>query len=380
MFRFLFTSEAEEITCELCKRSSIFVSKALKVCGECIRTSPEAAQPYIEQAHQRSRARFGLPGEPPNDRNGVECKICVNSCKIPENERGFCGLRTNQNGRLQHIAGTSKKGILEWYYDPLPTNCVSNWVCPGGTGAGFPKFSYTNKKPEHGYKNLAVFYGACTFDCLFCQNWQYRKLSNSSSPTITSQELAEAVDDKTSCICYFGGDPTPQIMHAIKASQIAIDNNKNRILRICWESNGSMARKYLKTAAELSLTSGGCVKFDLKTMDENLNKALCGVTNKQTLANFEYLSDLSKERPAPPMLIASTLLVPGYVEEDEVKRIAEFISSLDPEIPYSLLAFHPQFEMEDLPVTSKKQALVCLNAAEGAGLKRVKLGNIHLLG
>ena len=62
------------------------------------------------------------------------------------------------------------------------------------------------------------------------------------------------------------------------------------------------------------------------------------------------------------------------------KRIAEFISSLDPEIPYSLLAFHPQFEMDDLPVTSKKQALACLEAAEGVGMKRVKIGNIHLLG
>jgi pyruvate-formate lyase-activating enzyme len=27
------------------------------------------------------------------------------------------------------------------------------------------------------------------------------------------------VDKKTTCICYFGGDPTPQILHAIKSSK-----------------------------------------------------------------------------------------------------------------------------------------------------------------
>ncbi len=379
MFRFLSSPEVEEVKCELCGSVSSLISKSLRICKDCIIKSPEKAEPYILQAHERSHARFGLPTTPPNDKNGVQCKICVNACEIQENELGFCGLRTNSNKKLKHLAGTPKKGILEWYYDHLPTNCVGNWACPGGTGCGFPKFSYTNKKPEYGYKNLAVFYGACTFDCIFCQNWHYRKLSTRLTPAMSAHELANKVDDKTSCICYFGGDPTPQIMHAIKTSQIAIEENKDRILRICWESNGSMSRSKLKKAAELSFNSGGCVKFDLKFWDNNLNIALCGTTNKQTLSNFEYLADFIKDRPEPPFLIASTLLIPGYVDENEVKNIAEFISSLDPEIPYSLLAFHPQFEMEDMPVTSRKLAFECLEATKNAGLKRVKVGNIHLL-
>jgi pyruvate-formate lyase-activating enzyme len=34
-----------------------------------------------------------------------------------------------------------------------------------------------------------------------------------------------------------------------------------------------------------------------------------------------------------------------------VAAIARFIASLDPNIPYSLLAFHPQFNMSHLPMT-----------------------------
>ncbi|MFC1944709.1 hypothetical protein ACFLX5_04395 [Chloroflexota bacterium] len=92
-------------------------------------------------------------------------------CRIPIDGRGYCGLRTNIGKRIEGASAT--KDNVSWYYDALPTNCVADWVCPGGTGAGYPQFSYS-QRAEIGYKNLAVFYQACSFDCLFCQNWHYR--------------------------------------------------------------------------------------------------------------------------------------------------------------------------------------------------------------
>jgi pyruvate formate lyase activating enzyme len=35
--------------------------------------------------------------------------------------------------------------------------------------------------------------------------------------------------------------------------------------------------------------------------------------------------------------------------------------------------------MDDLPTTSRDQADECLMAAKKAGLKRIKIGNVHLL-
>ena len=46
--------------------------------------------------------------------------------------------------------------------------------------------------------------------------------------------------------------------------------------------------------------------------------------------------------------------MPGYIDATQVGRIAEFIAGLDPSIPYALLAFHPAFEMNDLPTTSRR--------------------------
>ena len=140
-----------------------------------------------------------------------------------------------------------------------------------------------------------------------------------------------------------------------------------------------MHPKLLKKMAELSLKTGGCIKFDLKAWNSEVYLALCGVSNKRTLENFSLLSQLTTERPEPPLLVASSLLVPGYVDANEVSQIARFIASLNTKIPYSLLAFCPHFYMYDLPTTSKEQAYECRDVALAQGVKNVRIGNLHLL-
>jgi len=142
--------------------------------------------------------------------------------------------------------------------------------------------------------------------------------------------------------------------------------------------NGCANPLLMRRAAELSLQSGGIVKFDLKAFDENLSLALSGVSNRRAFENFEMIAEeLSLARDAP-VLTATTLLVPGYVDEAEVEAISEFIAGLSPEIPYSLLVFHPDFMMRDLPITPRSQAARCLQAANKR-LSRVYLGNKHML-
>ena len=92
---------------------------------------------------------------------------------------------------------------------------------------------------------------------------------------------------------------------------------------------------------ELSLKSGGCIKFDIKAWNDALHTALCGVSNHRTKENFERAARWSRKRQEVPLLIASSLLIPGYIDEEEVREISRWIASLNPEIPYALLAFHP---------------------------------------
>jgi pyruvate formate lyase activating enzyme len=279
------------------------------------------------------------------------------------------------------MGGTAEKGILQWYYDPLPTNCVAWWFCPGCTGAGYPKYA-RKLGAETGYANLAVFYGACSLDCLYCQNWQYRNLAATFNPLVSAESLAARVDNHVSCICYFGGDPSVQMPHALKTSQLALERSmdEKRILRICWETNGYWKKESALKAAELSYTSGGNIKFDLKTWDENLNISLCGVSNAPTLEEFKIIGEkYFKKRSELPLLTASTLLVPGYVDAEEIRGLASFIAEIDPRIPYTLLAFSPQYMMTDLPTTSQDLAYQC-HAVAKKHLENVRIGNTWLLG
>lgn len=347
--------------CSVCRRRSLLITAALGVCRDCIRISSDKAISITSALHGEARKAFDLPVSPPRAPEGVRCTLCVRECMIGEGERGYCGLRTARQGRLVHLAGTPQRGVLEWYRDPLPTNCVADWVCVGSRQAG--------------YHNLAVFYSSCTLDCLFCQNWHFRKTSPTAEDGVSAGELAEAANSRTFCVCFFGGDPASQMLHALRAA----DRLAEKGVVICWETAGTSNSRLLDRAVTLSLETGGCVKFDLKAGDEALHLALTGASNQRTLENFARAARRFSERPDPPLVIASTLLVPGYVDPHEVALIARFIASLNPNIPYALLAFAPHFYMQDLPRTSVGHAEAAEEAARAAGLTNVRIGNRHLL-
>lgn len=345
--------------CALCGRRSRLIPAALSICADCIRQRADQAWLPIGQAHAQIRREFELPPEVPRAPEGVECPLCVNACRLGEGEIGLCGLRTVHDGRLVHLAGTPQGALVSWYDDPLPTNCVADWVCRGSQ--------------QRGKVNLAVFYEACTFNCLFCQNWHFRL--KRPPGRVSAGQLAAQAHRRTFCVCYFGGDPTPQMPHALATSRLLAE----RGVTVCWETNGSMHPRFLDQAVSLSLQTGGCLKFDIKTFDENLHLALTGVSNRRTLENFRRAAAHIPERPDPPPVVASTLLVPGYVDAGEVGRIARFIAEIDPTIPYALLGFHPHFFLPDLPCTSVRHAEEAEAAARAAGLTRVRVGNRHLL-
>jgi len=161
---------------------------------------------------------------------------------------------------------------------------------------------------------------------------------------------------------------------------MALETRSDSPLRICFEWNGCGDPSLVRQAAELSLVSGGNIKFDLKCSTQELSIALSGIPNERAFRNFEMIAEeYYPEREGMPVLTAATLLVPGYVDPSEVAAIADFIAGLDPSIPYSLLVFHPSYQMADLPYTPLRQAVECYMAAQER-LERVHVGNLHILG
>ncbi|MEM2176124.1 MAG: radical SAM protein [Archaeoglobaceae archaeon] len=307
--------------CIICKNTS--PSKSLRICVKCAKS---------EKALEIAKNLHFYPQVPIKS-----CKLCANECK------NFA------------LCGKPKYGNLSYYEDPLPTNCCNAWFCKGSELRG---------------TNLAVFYYGCNFDCLFCQNWSHKNVNISF---VELEELLSVLSrERIKCICHFGGSPEPQMPFALRFSRKALEIRKD--LMICWEWNGSGNTSLALKAAELSSISGGTVKFDLKAWNEFLHILLTGRSNERAKKNFEKIAE-----KFPDVLSATTLLVPYYVDEEEVEKIAGFIASIDENIPYSLLVFHPDYRLRDLPVTPREQVFNCYKAAK-KHLKRVNIGNLHLLG
>ena len=326
--------------CELCGDETY--TEAIPICPRCAKT--EKALEYVPILHE------GVDKIHAENRS-AKCRLCSNECGF--DDVSLCGLKVVKEGKLKSLT-TSNVAILSSYEDPLPTNCCNAWFCEGSKLKG---------------TNLAVFYYGCNFDCLYCQNWSHRFISEKNAVTVEAM-VKRAMPERVKCICHFGGSPEPQLPFAIKFSEEVL---KLRDIMICWEWNGAGRTSLVLKAAKLSYESGGTIKFDLKAWNPYLHQILTGRSNEQTLRNFERIFDRY-----PEVLSATTLLVPYYIDEEEVEGIAKFLASLSDEIPYSLLIFHPDFRLSDMPVTPKSQVTRCYEVAKRY-LKNVHIGNKHLL-
>lgn len=340
------------IRCGLCGKNP--AARLIGLCSSCIRKSERDS--FI-RFHAPLRESCGLPAAPPRTDGGIRCRLCANECSLGNGDQGFCGLWANHAGTVRPVTppGTA---LAYAYLDPLPTNCCAAWFCPGSEEPGY---------------NLGVFFYGCNFNCLFCQNASHKMVR--TAPHLTEDDLVQrAREGSVRCICFFGGSPEPQLPFALRVARRAIRECGRRI-HICWEWNGAGNTGLVLPAARLSMETGGTVKFDLKALDQNLHRALCGTGNERTLDNFRRVADITQ---GTDTLTATTLLVPNYLDMEEVGAIARFIASIDDDIPYSLLVFFPDYMLTDLPVTPRVQVEECVAAARQY-LNRVHVGNMHLL-
>jgi pyruvate-formate lyase-activating enzyme len=75
------------------------------------------------------------------------------------------------------------------------------------------------------------------------------------------------------------------------------------------------------------------VAVGLKALDEKLHLDYTGQSNKTILENFKKIY-----RSGVPMM-AETVLIPGYIDYEEIEKIAKFIASIDKNIRYQIDAY-----------------------------------------
>jgi pyruvate formate lyase activating enzyme len=274
----------------------------------------------------------------------LRCYACGHRCLIKEGKRGICKVRYNEGGHLM-----------------VPTNYVAALQCDP-----------TEKKPFFhalpGSDTLTFGMLGCDLHCAYCQNF------------LTSQTLRDDAAGVAPNIV--SADRLVALAHAYGAAMVGTSYNEPLItaewavevfkkakpagFKTAFISNGNATPQVLDYIRPWT----DCYKIDLKSMDARNYRQLGGVVD-----NILETVKMVHERGFWEEIV--TLVIPGFNDsQDELRRAADFIASVSPDIPWHVTAFHQDYKMTENPNTTAEQLIRACEIGRAAGLRYIYAGNL----
>ena len=71
-----------------------------------------------------------------------------------------------------------------------------------------------------------------------------------------------------------------------------------------------------------------------------------------------------------------SLFIPGLVEAADLENIARVLNAVDRKIPFTILAFFPEYKMKDFASPNVTQMVEAYQRVKAVGLTNVRLGNV----
>jgi pyruvate formate lyase activating enzyme len=277
------------------------------------------------------------------DRGRVQCLACAHKCIVSEGKTGICGVRKNTHGKLMLLVYGK---IASLGVDPI------------------------EKKPlYHFYPGTCAFSVGtvgCNFKCDWCQNFdisqapkQTKIFGEEMSP---SEVVNEALKSGCKSIAYTYNDPAIFIEFVKDCAVIA----KKKGLKNILVTNGYFSIEsfdFIKDYIDAA-------NIDLKSFNGEAYLKFCG-------GKLSVVKDNIKKFHEKEIHIEiTTLIIPGINDSsEEFEKIAEFISSIDRNIPWHISRFFPRYRMMENSVTP----IATLELAYRIGkkyLKNVHIGNV----
>ena len=293
--------------------------------------------------------------------NLAHCYLCAHQCRIKEGKFGFCGVRQNIQGKLYtHVYGK----LVAAHIDPIEKKPLYHFL-PGSS-------------------SFSIATIGCNFRCGFCQNWQISQadfkqgLSPSldsargkkgTVPEFSGEEFTpERIVDlaiKNNCrsISYTYTEPTIFFEYALETARLA----KKSGLRNIFVTNGYMTKECL----EMMHPNLDAANTDLKFFKEDSYKKICAGSLAPVLDSIRLMRKLGIWAEV------TTLIVPGENDsEEELRGIAEFIVSVDKNIPWHVSGFHPDYKFTDHAPTPEATLKRAKDLGKAAGLTYIYAGNV----
>jgi pyruvate-formate lyase-activating enzyme len=112
--------------------------------------------------------------------------------------------------------------------------------------------------------------------------------------------------------------------------------------------------------------------LDIKAFKEETHRWLTGCDNGHILKLPAKIVDHGF------VLEVLSIYIPEVVETDQLVRIAALLAAVDPNIPFTVLAFFPEHRMQRFRPPNVTEMTTAYQAAKKAGLTNVRLGNLGI--
>ncbi len=281
----------------------------------------------------------------PDGEGKVLCRLCAHRCLVADSKYGVCGVRQNRDGRLvTHVYGE----VIAAHVDPIEKKPLFHFL-PGSLS-----FS------------LATI--GCNFRCAFCQNWQIsqsstRKGGRGGQELSPEQAVRAAAAEGCRSISYTYTEPTIFFEYANDIALLA----RSRGLRNIFVTNGYMTPEALEVAKDWL----DAANVDLKAFRDDTYRKVCNGHLQPVLDSIGLMKRLGI------WVEVTTLVVPGLNDSDqELASIARFLAGLDPDLPWHISRFHPDYQYSETPATPIATLDRALALGKEAGLRYIYVGNV----
>ena len=273
----------------------------------------------------------------------IQCDICPRHCKLGLEQRGFCYVRKNIDGKI----------VLESY----------------GLNTGLAIDPVEKKPLYHFYPESKVLsFGTlgCNMGCLFCQNWHITKVKtpvqncNKTSPE-EIVEIAKNYNCKSVAFTY--NDPIIFLEYAADTSKLCREEGIKTIAVTSGYINPKPAYDFF------NLTDAA--NIDLKGFSETFY-------NKNCLAHINPVLDTIKYavNETNCFVELTTMLIEGENDQNIEQECEWILENLGDSVPLHFSAFFPKYKYSNHPQTKFETLVKAYNIAKSMGLKYVYTGNL----
>ena len=279
----------------------------------------------------------------PNGR--VRCTACARYCEVGEGQIGLCGIRGNEDGKLQLYAYGK---VISGHVDPIEKKPLIHYY-PGS-------------------KVYSIATTGCNWLCRYCQNSDISQRRKVEGIDMTPDDVANtAARYGAHGIAYTYNEPSIFIEFA---RDCGIAARKKGLFNV-FVSNGYDTPESVSMMNEF--LDGITVDFK-GNAEKEFTRKFIGVPDPQPI--FDTLLEIRDKTKIHVEI--TDLVVPKVGDNlEHARKLSKFVyDEFGPEMPIHFLRFHPDYKMMEYPSTPVETLEKHYQIAKDVGLKYVYLGNV----